>query len=182
MRGFYPQTGTLEDWNAAYYRLEDYFRAHQVLNKLHQSQIILRILQQAAVQHAADPSQTPTKLALEAAYAWIDEWFRRLLPDESPARASSVGRVALYLAEATTRWPTLFLADEMPVEFKTSLSDTMVQSGPDLRLSSMVPRPLDVTDNTEKVEEIRERVGRVSAVLVGAILGVVGTAVFFYFK
>src|SRR6476660_5470757 len=141
MKSFYPQSGTLEEWNAAYYRLEDYLRAHQVTNKVHQSEIILRLLQRAAEQHAADPKQTPVKLALEEAYAWIDHWFQRLLPDEPAPRAPIVGRVSMFLTEATARWPSAFLAEDedIPPQFKTALRETLVQSGPDLRLSSMVP-------------------------------------------
>ena len=34
MKTFFPQTGTDEEWNAAYYRLEDYLRALRVVNKV----------------------------------------------------------------------------------------------------------------------------------------------------
>ena len=33
---FHPKTGSLEAWNAAYVRVEDYLRAHRVHNRLHQ--------------------------------------------------------------------------------------------------------------------------------------------------
>ena len=81
MNLFYPDTGTPEEWNAAYYRLEDYFRAHLVTNKIHQSQTILRLLRRAAVRHALEPDKSPTKLALEETYAEIDRWFQQLSPD-----------------------------------------------------------------------------------------------------
>jgi hypothetical protein len=179
MTTFHPGTGTHEEWNAAYYRLEDYLRAHQVTNKLHQSQIILRLLRRAATRHEQNPNRTPAQLALEEAHAVIDGWFQGLLPDEPPARAPVIGRVSLYLTQAAARWPNVFLADHdvIPAEFKSALGQTIVQSGPDLRLTSMVPRPLDATDVATAEDEPWERLGRVSAaVLVGIIVLLAGAA------
>ena len=42
---FRPRTGTMDDWNAAYVRVEDYLRAHRIHNRLHQSRLILQILE-----------------------------------------------------------------------------------------------------------------------------------------
>jgi hypothetical protein len=185
MTSFYPQTGSLEEWNAAYYRLEDYLRAHHVSNKLHQSQIILRLLQRASAKHARCPDQTPTQLALEEAYRVMDHWFQRLLPDESEARAPVVGRVSLYILDATETWPNLFLApeEEIPPDFREALRETRIQSGPDLRVSSMVPRPLDagLADEGGPVETW-DRVGRMSVALLIGMLGLGAGAVYFYFK
>ena len=69
MNTFFPRTGSEAEWNAAYYRLEDYFRALRLVNKMHQSQIILRILERAAARHARDATQSPTVLAMEEAGA-----------------------------------------------------------------------------------------------------------------
>jgi hypothetical protein len=183
MKMFYPQTGTLEEWNSAYYRLEDYFRAHRVTNKLHQSQIILRLLQRAAAQHALDPSQTPTRLALEEAYEIIDQWFQHLLPEEPPPRAAMVGRVGMQMIDATERWPNVFLAEphETPLEFQQALRDTTVQSGPDLRVSSMVPRPLDPSPVEELSEESWERLGKLSVLILIGMVGLFAGAVALYF-
>ena len=182
MTRFYPQTGTVEEWNTAYYRLEDYLRAQQVTNKVHQSQIILRLLQRAAARHATAQEQTPTQLALEEAYAVIDRWFQHLLPEEPPARATMIGRVSLALIDAPARWPNVFLAEdsEIPPEFRIALRAVLVQSGPELQLSSMVPRPLDAGAVDEPVEEPWEKVGRVSAfVIMGAMLLLLGAALFY---
>lgn len=116
MSGISPLTGSLEEWNAAYYRLEDYFRAHSVTHKIHESRTILRLVERAAVKHAADPTQDPTRLALEEAYAEIEEWFQRVLPDQAlpPERLSNLGRISMYLIDATERWPTVFLSETEP--------------------------------------------------------------------
>jgi hypothetical protein len=184
MRKFYKHTGTVEEWNAAYYRLEDYLRAHHLTNMVHQGQLILSLLERAAARHALQPDQSPTKLALEEAYDVIDGWFARLLPGEPPARAPMVGRVGLLLVDAAHQWPNVFLAEErdMPPAFKQALRDVTVQSGPDLRLSSMVPRPLDAGDE-EEVIETWERIGRLStAALVGTFAVVAGTLVYWWIQ
>jgi hypothetical protein len=183
MKRFYPQTGTDEEWNMAYYRLEDYFRAHHVTNKVHQSQMILRLLERAAARHLLEPNQAPTKLAMEEAYAVMDRWFQRLLPEEPEARAPVVGRVGMYMLGATEQWPNLFLADdhEIPISFRKGLGEITLQSGPDLRISSMVPRPLDISPADEPVEETWERLGRLSmAVLIGMLLLFAGSAVYYF--
>jgi hypothetical protein len=182
VKRFFPQTGTVEEWNAAYYRLEDYFRAQHVTNKVHQSQVILRLLERAAARHALSPEQTPTQLALEEAYSVIDRWFQRLLPDEPAARAPIVGRVSLSMIDATDRWPHVFLADdhEIPPEFRTALREVIVQSGPDLEVSSMVPRPLDASPADEPLEEPWEKFGRLSAaVLIATMALLLGAALFY---
>lgn len=183
MKAFYPQTGTVEEWNAAYYRLEDYLRAHRVTNKLHQSQIIVRLLQRAAAQHALDPRQAPIELALAETYSVIDRWFQRLLPDEPEQRASVIGRVSLYIMDATERWPNVFLAEdgEIPPEFKVALRECSVQSGPDLRISSMVPRPLDSGPAEELVPEVWERLGKLTVALLLCCLALLMGAVVFSF-
>ena len=63
---FRPRTGTPEQWNAAFVRVEDYLRAHRVHNRLQQSQILHRVLARAAVQHEKEPHLDPTTLAAEA--------------------------------------------------------------------------------------------------------------------
>ncbi len=182
MNGFYPQTGTVEEWNQAYYRLEDYLRAHHVTNKVHQSQIILRLLQRAAARHAAHPEEAPTRLALQEAYAVMDHWFGRLLPDEPESRASVVGRVSMYMVDATERWPNVFLAADadIPPEFRTALSESTVQSGPDLRVSSMVPRPLDAESEEDPARETWERLGRISKALLIGMTALFAGAAYFY--
>jgi hypothetical protein len=185
MKLYYPQTGTAEEWNAAYYRLEDYFRAHRVTNKVHQSQIILRLLQRAAARHAQSPQEPPIKLALEEAYAEMDHWFARLISDPQvpPQRASAMGRVSMHLLDAPEKWPNLFLTPDglIPDDFLAAMRDSSVRSGPDLSVSSMVPRPLDASPVSELLDETWERLSRLSvALLVGIVSLFIGAAVFYF--
>ncbi len=181
---FYPETGSPEEWNAAYYRLEDYLRAHLVTNRIQQSQIILRLLQRAALKHRQHPQVPPLRLALEEAYGEMDAWFQQLILEKDlPAhRASALCRVSLYTLDAHQRWPDAFLDQDsvIPPDLLTAVRTITIQSGPDLAVSSMVPRPLDVTPEDEALEETWERLGRVSlAVLVGLVCLFIGAAVFY---
>jgi hypothetical protein len=149
MKSFFPTTGSEVEWNAAYYRLEDYLRALHVVNKVHQSQIILRLLQAAAVKHAADPSRSPTALVLEEADAALEEWFAKILPGRP--RTEVMGYVALLVADAPEKWPRDFLAEDIPEEFQQAMQQYDVRAGPDLQVSSMVPRPIDISPLVEGV-------------------------------
>jgi len=62
----------MEAWNAAYVRVEDYLRAHRIHNRLHQSRLILQILERAARRHEAQPASEPTTLAAEETEAMMD--------------------------------------------------------------------------------------------------------------
>src|SRR5471030_2006397 len=72
---FRPKTGTMDAWNAAYVRVEDYLRAHRIHNRLHQARLIQQILERVARRHAADPLREPTTLAAEETEAMMDLWF-----------------------------------------------------------------------------------------------------------
>ena len=67
---FQPKTGSLEAWNAAYVRVEDYLRAHRIHNRLHQSRLILRILERAARRHEEKPGLDPTTRTLKLRLHW----------------------------------------------------------------------------------------------------------------
>jgi hypothetical protein len=141
MNLFFPGTGTDAEWNAAYYRLEDYLRAMHLTNKLHQNQIIMRILRVAAERHALNPEIPPTTLALEAAQTEMDTWFKTILADQD--RSPIAGRVSLLITEAAQKWPDAFLNPQPHPECKRALAESEVRAGPDLRVSSMVTRPFD---------------------------------------
>jgi hypothetical protein len=160
---FRPKTGKVEEWNAAYARVEDYLRAHRIGNRLHQARLVGKILERAAERHAAEPALDPTAVAAEEAEALMDEWFasvldRRVQPHE---RIAVDGRVALLLCDGPRRWPFAFLEDEdLPPEFARAMRASSIRAGPDMAVSSMVPRPIDLGPITEAAGETLERFGR----------------------
>jgi len=143
VKEFFPKTGTGEEWNAAYYRLEDYFRALRMVNKVHQSQVILRLLEAAAERHSLDPAQNPTTLAMDEAQAKVEHCFQDVF-GEDREQLSVLGRISLLAVDAPERWPRVFLSEGIPDDLRRELRESYVRSGPDLQVSSMTPRPIDV--------------------------------------
>ncbi len=157
---FRPSTGSMEAWNAAYVRVEDYLRAHRVHNRLHQSRLIQEILERAARRHLAQPESDPTTLAAEETEALMDAWFGAVLSSENlpPERRAIEGRVALMLCDGSEKWPYAFLDDKnIPADFRAAVEASSMQAGPDMVVSSMVPRPIDLGPITEAAGDTLER-------------------------
>jgi hypothetical protein len=160
---FNPKTGSLEAWNAAYVRVEDYLRAHRVHNRLHQIRLIQTVLERAAERHAAKPALDPTILAAEEIEALMDAWFADVLDERGQPheRIAVDGRVALLLCDGPQRWPYAFLdEDNIPADFARAMRSSNLEAGPDLAVSSMVPRPIDLGRITGAAGETLERIER----------------------
>ena len=160
LNSFRPRTGTMEAWNAAYVRVEDYLRAHRIHNRLHQSRLILKILERAARRHEASPAIEPTTLAAEEVEAMMDLWFADVLDERGQPheRIAVDGRVALLLCDGPQKWPYAFLDEEnSPADFAHAMRAEAIQAGPDMKLSSMVPRPIDLGPIPEAAGETMEQ-------------------------
>ncbi len=185
LNSFRPKTGTLEQWNAAYVRVEDYLRAHRIHNRLHQSRLIQRVLSAAAGRHEQDPALNPVTLAVEETDRVMDGWFAELLGEKglSHDRIAAEGRVALLVSDGTSRWPFAFLDDQnIPAEFAAAMKQGSLQAGPDLAVSSMVPRDIDLGTITEAAGLTLERIESLPVlrvVILWAVFIAVLTAVFF---
>jgi hypothetical protein len=185
LNSFRPKTGTLEQWNSAYVRVEDYLRAHRIHNRLHQSRLILRVLIAAAARHEQDPQLDPVTLAVEETDRVMDGWFAGLLGEKGLPhdRLAAEGRVALLMADATQRWPYAFLEDQnVPPDFAHAMKQSSLKAGPDLAVSSMVARDIDLGTITEAAGQTLERIEGiplVRVVLLWVVFIAVLTAVFF---
>jgi hypothetical protein len=158
---FRPTSGTMEAWNAAYVRVEDYLRAHRIHNRLHQARLIQQILERVARRHAADPSREPTTLAAEETEAMMDLWFAEVLDQRGQPheRIAVDGRVALMLCDGPQKWPYAFLDERnIPADFAAAMRAGVVEAGPDLALSGMAPRPIDLGLITEAAGETLEQI------------------------
>lgn len=163
LSNFRPSTGTLEQWNAAYLRAEEYLRAHRIHNRLHQSQLIAEILERAALRHAGSPTMDPVRLVAEEMEKMMDTWFTQVLgsKDATPDRIATDGRVALLLCDGPNRWPYAFLApDKVPADFERAMKESSMRAGPDLAVSNMVPRPIELGAITEAAGETLEQFER----------------------
>jgi hypothetical protein len=138
----------LEEWNAAYEKVENYFHALRVRNKALLGQLVLRVLERAARRSPAEPERSATQLAAEEMDRIVIEWFAEVL-QEPPANAdqmlSTRGRLALLLADMPGRWQDQFLRPgPWPEEFISAMRETYLRAGPDFQLSKMTPRPFDL--------------------------------------
>ncbi|MGO8835987.1 MAG: hypothetical protein ACLP7I_01550 [Limisphaerales bacterium] len=138
----------LEEWNAAYEKVENYFHALRVRNKALLGQLVLRVLERAAHRAPAEPNRSATQLAAEEMDHLVTEWFAEVL-QESPVGSdqtlSTRGRLALLLADMPGRWQEQFLRPgPWPEEFISAMRESFLRAGPDFQLSKMTPRPLDL--------------------------------------
>ena len=138
----------LEEWNDAYAKVESYFHALRIRNKLLLGQLVLRVLERAQRRAPAEPDRSATQLAAEEMDRIVIEWFSEVL-QSPPARTdqtlSTRGRLALLLADMPGKWQDQFLRPgPWPEEFTSSMRETFFRAGPDFQLSQMTPRPLDL--------------------------------------
>jgi len=50
-----------------------------------------------------------------------------------------------HVLDAPLRWPYAFLENRnIPEDFKTAMSTSLMRAGPELQISNMVPRPIDL--------------------------------------
>jgi hypothetical protein len=89
----------------------------------------------------------------------------------------------LLICDGPQKWPYAFLDEEkVPGEFARAMQESSIQAGPDLAVSAMVPRPIDLGLISEAAGETLERFERYPLLrtlfLWAMFLG--GLTVFFY--
>ena len=139
---------SLEEWNAAYVKVENYFHALRIRNKPLLGQLVLRVLERAQQRAPAEPDRSATELAAEEMDRLVTNWFGEVLqvsPVGSEQTLSTRGRLALLLADMPGKWQHQFLRPgPWPEEFVEAMRESFVRAGPDFQLSKMSPRPLDL--------------------------------------
>jgi hypothetical protein len=139
---------SLEEWNAAYVKVENYFHALRIRNKPLLGQLVLRVLERAQQRVGGEPHRSATEIAAEEMDRLVTEWFAAVLqtsPTGTDQFLSTRGRLALLLADMPGKWQDQFLRPgPWPQEFVEAMRETFFRSGPDFQLSKMVPRPLDL--------------------------------------
>jgi hypothetical protein len=139
---------SLEEWNAAYVKVENYFHALRIRNKPLLGQLVLRVLERAQKRAPAEPDRSATELAVEEMERLVTDWFAQVLqtsPINSDQMLSTRGRLALLLADMPGKWQDQFLRPgPWPEEFVAGMRETFLLAGPDFQLSKMTPRLLDL--------------------------------------
>jgi hypothetical protein len=91
------------------------------------------------------------------------------------------GRVALLICDGPQKWPYAFLDSKtIPEDFAAAMRASSLKAGPDMTVSSMVPRDIDLGPITEVAGETLERIEKwpwlkvaaLWAIFLGALLGI----------
>jgi hypothetical protein len=138
----------LEEWNAAYGKVESYFHALRLRNKVLLNRQVIHVLKRAMRRAPNETHRHATELAAEEMDAVVTEWFAQVL-QESPAGTdhmlSTRGRLALLIADMPGKWQEQFLRPgPWPDEFVSAMREAYLRAGPDFQLVKMAPRPLDL--------------------------------------
>jgi hypothetical protein len=138
----------LDEWNAAYAKVESYFHALRVRNKVLLGRLVIYVLKRAMLRASKESQHSVTEIAAEEMDSVVTEWFGQVL-QESPAGTdhmlSTRGRLALLIADMPGKWQDQFLRPgPWPEEFVKAMRDAYLRAGPDFQLSKMAPRPLDL--------------------------------------
>jgi hypothetical protein len=139
---------SLDEWNAAYSKVESYLHALRVRNKVLLGRLVIQVLRRAIRRATAEPQLSATQLAMQEMDNLVAEWFAQVLqhqPTGSDQMLSTRGRLALLLADMPGKWQDQFLRPgPWPDAFVAAMRKTFVIAGPNFQLAKMAPRPLDL--------------------------------------
>ncbi len=138
----------MEEWNAAYTKVESYFHALRIRNKVLLGRLVIQVLKRAMSRAVLEPARPTTELAAEELDSLVTEWFAQVL-QESAAGADHLlttrGRLALLIVDMPGKWQDQFLRPgPWPEAFVKAMREAYLRAGPDFQLSKMAPRPLDL--------------------------------------
>ncbi|WP_052361462.1 hypothetical protein [Geminisphaera colitermitum] len=144
-------------WDEAFIRVESYLRALQIESRLQINRLAGEIIDTARARSRLDPDSDPVTLAMHVADERMERWFARVLGSAAcataPERIGIRGRLALVMANVPARWPQHFLADPdpasgpdtpLPPELVEAMRASYLEAGPELKLTTMTPRKIDL--------------------------------------
>jgi hypothetical protein len=137
---------SLNEWNAAYAKVESYFHALRVRNKVLLGRLVIHVLKRAIRRAPHESQRSATEIAAEEMDHVVTDWFAQVLqepPTGTDQMLSTRGRLALLLADMPGKWQDQFLRPgPWPEDFVRAMRRTYLHAGPDFQLSKMTPRPL----------------------------------------
>jgi hypothetical protein len=165
---------SLEEWNAAYVKVERYFCALRLRNKVVLGQLVLGVLRRAAQRAPQEPGLSATELAAEEMDHVITAWFAEILgetPTGTDQMLSTRGRLALLLADMPGQWQDQFLqSGPWPEEFVTAMREAYLGAGPDFQRARMLPRELDLGPVTTLVKLSRSPYFKAAVILIWSLV------------
>lgn len=180
-----PRSDEFVDWTEAYARVENFFCALRVENKLLLSQLVARVLRRASEKLEKVPDQSPAVLAMMEADREVQRWFAEVL-EAAGVEAGNLrakGRLALFLADMPRKWQKEFLqSGPWPSDFLEAMKATYLRTGPDFQRSRMFPREIDLGPVSAVADETWRALDRwpfLGAILIWAIyLGAIGLVIY----
>src|ERR1700727_2983025 len=104
---------SLEEWNAAYVKVENYFHALRIRNKPLLGQLVLRVLERAQQRAPSERNRSATEIAAGEMDRFVTTCSGEVLqtsPVGSEQTLSTRGRLALLLADMPGKWQDQFLS------------------------------------------------------------------------
>lgn len=173
------------EWDEACEKVENYLRACRVSSRYHRSRLTAWILRRAMERQDGSDAKLAA-LAIDETRKMIAAWMAPLLPVAGSEKGQRINEayLSLYLCDAPVRWPNAFLnpADH-PAGFEDALRSSLVKAGPELEVSSMVPRPLDrglLPDLADSAMETLGRLPLIKTLLVWLVFAAVLVFLFLY--
>ena len=177
---------SLPDWREAAERLDAYLDRWKLADPLYQRLIGANLLALAMREWERQPERSPVELTLGLTQETVTEWLAGL-PSESaadPLERAAAASLSLDRIGGLELWPRAFLSGEAPSELAERLYESAFQSGPALRISHMVSRPIDYGPFARLAREAWEQVGwrEVGAILAfWVVIFAVACSVYFLF-
>ncbi|MDQ8186037.1 hypothetical protein [Pelagicoccus sp. SDUM812002] len=141
-----PGSEGFVDWSEAYERVEAYFCALHIRDRLLLSQLVAQILSRAAERFEGS-AKSASVLAMEEAKEVVRTWFGKVLDAAGVEHGElgAQGRLALFLADMPTRWQNEFLhPGPWPEAFLEAMKATYLSTGPEFSKARMTPRDIDL--------------------------------------
>lgn len=169
IKPFVPTWGSPGEWNSAYEKLESYLRAHEVDSHLHRAHLITKILRHVSHRWQGQTPLAPlSTLVIEEANRLLNEWFSCIMdmPDGTNTNFTTAdGRVALFLCDGPLRWPYAFLEPRhIPEDLTSAMRKSLMRAGPELQISNMVPRPIDLGMFPEIADDTMDTLNRMPVI------------------
>jgi hypothetical protein len=165
---------SLDEWNAAYAKVESYFHALRVRNKVLLGRLVILVLNRAMRRAPEEPQRSATELSAEEMDRVVTEWFADVLQEPATGAdqmLSTRGRLALLLADMPCKWQDQFLRPgPWPEEFVGAMRKAYLQAGPDFQLAKMAPRPLHFGPITTLVKFSRLPYARMVLIWIAFVL------------
>jgi len=132
-------------WNQAHDRLSNFLNTFWLSDHCEVSRLTLKLLGEARELHRQDPSRDPATLVMEQTQKLLAEWLAANLEerDRASSQVFSSGCIALLLSRMPQAAPGAFLASSLSEDLRQSMHQTLLVTGPDLKVSSMTPRHID---------------------------------------